>query len=114
MAITPLDLQTLFSQIENIGKEVSVQKEGAVLHTLMQNDVQQKINAQKQKSVLEADDSGEGPDKLKDKKQGGEKDSNNKKNTGKKNKNDDENQCATAKTRSVHDPNLGQYVDISG
>ncbi|MDR3301121.1 MAG: hypothetical protein LBT01_01135 [Spirochaetaceae bacterium] len=111
MAITPLDLQTLFSQIENIGKELAVQKEGSALHALMQNDVQQKINAEKQKSVLEADDSGEGPDKLKDKQQRGGNNANNKKFTG--NNNDENHQSAQA-MRAVHDPNLGQYVDISG
>ncbi|MDR3325471.1 MAG: hypothetical protein LBS82_05775 [Spirochaetaceae bacterium] len=111
MALTPLDLQTLFSQIETIGKEVSAQKEGAVLHSLMRNDVQQKRNAEKQKSVRQADDSGEGPDKLKDKNQGGEN-SGGKKHAGKPN--NEENQEITEKMRSVHDPNLGQYIDISG
>jgi hypothetical protein len=110
MAITPLDLQTLFSQIEHIGREVSAQKEGAVLHSLMQNDIQQKLNAEKQKSVRQADDSGEGPDKLREKKQGGGGGAGGKTDAG---KNDDEHELAE-KVRSVHDPNLGQYVDISG
>jgi len=37
MPILPIDLQTLFSQMNQVGKEQSVQKEGAAIQSSMQN-----------------------------------------------------------------------------
>jgi hypothetical protein len=113
MAITPIDLQMLFSQIDKIGKEVAAQKEGAALHSVMQTDHRQKINEEKMKSVREADDSGEGPDRLKDKRNSGEKET-----RPDRKRNNNNNKLAADgslfKLPEVHDPNLGNYLDISG
>jgi hypothetical protein len=110
MAITPIDLQMLFSQIDKVGKEVSAQKEGAALHSAMRTDHRQKINEERMKSVREADDSGEGPDRLKDKRNSGDREPDGKTNDNKKQKNDE----GPFKLSEVHDPNLGNYIDING
>jgi hypothetical protein len=112
MAITPIDLQMLFSQIDKIGKDVSVQKEGAALHAAIQIGHRQKINEEKIKSVRGADDSGDGPDKLKDKKNNNEQETlfRGGRNDTKKLKNDE----SAFKLPEARDPNLGNYIDIRG
>jgi hypothetical protein len=110
MAITPIDLQMLFSQIDKIGKEVAAQKEGAALHSAIQTDHRQKINEEKMQSVREADDSGEGLDRLKDKRNSGGSEAGGKRNDNHLLKNNE----GGPKLSEVHDPNLGNYLDISG
>ncbi|MDR2864100.1 MAG: hypothetical protein LBV68_00635 [Spirochaetaceae bacterium] len=113
MAITPLDLQMIFSQLDQIGKEVSSQKEGAALRSVMQNDSRQKIQDEKMKSVHQTDDSGSGPVKTKNnKKDSGEEETSGKKSAGGKESEADGESAGTLP--AVHDLNLGKYVDISG
>jgi hypothetical protein len=110
VSITPADLQTLFSQIDKIAKDVHAQKEGAQLHRNIETALHQKIELEKARAVNETDDAGEGPDKLKDQKnsEGGGA-------SGQKKKPDGKEDCAPAAALvEVRDPNLGKYLDIEG
>lgn len=110
MAITPADLQTLFSQIDKIAKDVHAQKEGAQLHRSMEIAVQQKRDLEKTRAVNETDNAGEGPDKLKDEKSAGGGGS-----PGRRKKPDEkEENAASAALSQVRDPNLGKYLDLEG
>jgi len=109
MAITPLDLQTLFAQIDKIGKDIAAQKDGASLHETIMNSIAQQKAQEKTHTVIETEDSGEGPGKLRSQqswqKKGGEGREDNEGEGGRK----------SGRGKSpVSDPNLGNYVDISG
>ncbi|GMO41392.1 MAG: hypothetical protein Ta2B_21210 [Termitinemataceae bacterium] len=111
MALQPLDLQLLFSQLDTISKEVSSQKEGAALKKSIDNLRTDQLHEIKDKAVQETKD--EGLEKLSDEKQKDLTRKNPKQSQGKtvalKNK--------TADTKSLHtvkDPDIGNYIDFSG
>ncbi|MDR2481615.1 MAG: hypothetical protein LBD07_04910 [Spirochaetaceae bacterium] len=108
MAITPLDLQVLFSQIDNIAKDIHAQREGVQLHRLMEASSKQKKDAKKLNSVQEADNAGKELTNLKDRRGA---DSQEKE---RKRKKDSENAEQDLTHPKLLDPNLGNYVDICG
>ena len=68
MAIQPIDLQTLFTQVDKIGKEQAAQKDGlAMQQAILGIKMEQKTEAQIQ-AVNKAQDSGEGAEKVKERK----------------------------------------------
>ncbi|MDR0624438.1 MAG: hypothetical protein LBG10_08420 [Treponema sp.] len=115
MAIQPIDLQTLFTQVEKVGKSQASQKEGLAVQQALQGvQIQRKTEEQIQ-SVNEAQDTGEGAQKVNDR-------------GPRKNKEDEE---GREKERSssdgeteegegedgravIRDPALGKNIDISG
>ncbi len=60
MPILPIDLQTIFSQIGNVGKEQAVQRETAPLQQTAQASVMVQQTYRQDRSVNEAQDSQEG------------------------------------------------------
>ena len=59
MAIQPIDLQALFSQLDKVGKTQSVIREGQQIHeSLQQNQIQRKLE-ENVRSVNETQDMGE-------------------------------------------------------
>jgi hypothetical protein len=107
MAIAPIDLQAVFTQVDKVGKAQVAQKEGQALAQAMQGVQLQKKNEEQVRQVSEPPSSGEGMEKIKDQKK--EQDSKQgKKGSGKGQ------QGASDETVSVFkDPNLGNRIDIS-
>ncbi|GHT51429.1 hypothetical protein FACS1894102_7350 [Spirochaetia bacterium] len=105
----PLDLQMLFSQLDNIGKQISHEKEGTLLKKSMNDLKSDQINTIKDQSVQEAAHEGiEGMQDNKEHSGGGENKSNQKKQTNIETKSDKK------KFDIFKDPDIGNYVDLSG
>jgi hypothetical protein len=66
MAISPLDLQTLFSQMDKVNKQEVAQKDGAaILQSIHQTRIQQQTD-ERIRSVNEAQNTGEGSEAIND------------------------------------------------
>jgi ribosomal protein L12E/L44/L45/RPP1/RPP2 len=110
MAIAPVDLQVLFTQMEKVGKAQAAQREGQVLQQSLQGVQIQKKIEEEINQVNEAQNTGEGAEKVKDKDQEAEGQKN-KKNFKKDN---DEEETEEEQSPSVlTDPSLGRKIDIS-
>ena len=67
MAISPLDLQTLFTQVDKVAKQASAQREGAALLQSIQHVRIQQQTDEKIRSVNEAQNTGDGSEAIDDK-----------------------------------------------
>jgi hypothetical protein len=114
MAIQPIDLQTMFTQLEKVGKAQASQKEGLSVQQALQNVQMQRKTEEHIQSVNEAQDTGEGAEKVNDR--GGRK--NNAEEGGETREGKDSgNGEAEAEEESravIRDPSLGRNIDISG
>jgi len=107
MGISPIDLQTLFTQVDKVGRAQVSQKEGQLVQQAIHGvQIQNKTEAQLQQ-VNEAQNTGEGADKINDQKQRHNNSRN--KNGNKKEKDQDEQQQLSY----LRDPSLGSRIDIS-
>jgi hypothetical protein len=107
MAIAPIDLQTLFTQLDKVGKTQASQREGLALQQSMQAvQLQKKTNEQIQQ-INEAQNTGEGAEKINDHGGGSGQ---NQKTGGKKDKQKEEKKDNTS---VLNDPSLGKKIDIS-
>ncbi|MDR2150019.1 MAG: hypothetical protein LBO67_04225 [Spirochaetaceae bacterium] len=66
MAIQPIDLQTVFIQVEKIGKEQASLREGASLHQAMLGEQAQRKLEEQIKTVNKVQDTGQGIESIKD------------------------------------------------
>jgi hypothetical protein len=117
MAIQPIDLQTLFSQVDKVGKNQALQKEGLQLHAHMQGIQQQQKNQEQVQSVNETQNTGEGIEKVKD--DGGQKNPRQgeqapEEEAGETAEADEKRSNGTQRNSAFRDPALGRNVDISG
>ena len=109
MAIQPIDLQTLFTQLDKVGKDQMVQKDGAQLQAAVQGVQIQKKTDEQYQAVNELQDVGNEAERIKDRNarrqaQGGysqEMDEADEEPT------DDE-------PGTIRDPDLGMNIDVSG
>jgi len=108
MAIQPIDLQTMFSQLANVGKAQAAMRDGQqIQESLHQAKVQQELE-ENVKSVNESQNMGEESGKIRDENRrgatgGGAKEKpESKAQDGQQNKKD-----------TIRDPALGRNVDIS-
>ncbi|GHU39995.1 hypothetical protein FACS1894190_06310 [Spirochaetia bacterium] len=109
MALAPIDLQMLFSQLDRVGKEVSAQKDGAVVRDTIAGYNQERLNEIKNQTVQEANDTKDGMQGLKD------QNKQNHENDDTKKREDGENDEPQKKTKyTFKDPQIGNFVDISG
>jgi len=112
MAIAPIDLQAIFSQVEKVGKTQAQAKEGQALQQAMQGVEMQRRTEEHIKQVNEAQNMGDGAEKVKDRQsRDGQK-----KNAGKKNdgRDDDaEGNVQEDQSPKLRDPYLGRKIDIS-
>ena len=108
MAMQPIDLQTLFTQIDKIGKAQSAQREGLAIQQAIQGAQLQRKTEEHIQEVNEAQNTGDGTEKVNDRGQrdgaGGKK-----KRNGRKEDNDDEQEMSSV----LRDPSLGRNIDIS-
>jgi len=110
MAIAPIDLQTLFTQVDKVGRTQAAEREGQALHQSMQGVEIQRKTDEHVKQVNETQNTGEGPDKINDNSQ--------KHNQGGKNekRKQDENDDVKEEEDNrlvIKDLNLGNRIDIS-
>ena len=102
MPILPIDLQTLFAQMNQVGKEQSTLKEGAAIQSSMQGMGLVKQTEQKDSSVNESQNVGEGVESLKN-----EEKKRREKGRSKKREREKE-----EKKEYFSDPALGHHIDI--
>jgi hypothetical protein len=109
MAIQPIDLQTLFAQVDKVGKTQNAQREGAAIHQDILGAQLQRKTEEHIKAVNETQNMGDGAEKVKDresrKQEKGEKEK------GDVREQDTEDEKIPARTFS--DPFLGRNIDIS-
>jgi hypothetical protein len=109
MAIQPIDLQTLFTQLDKVAKTQSDQREGAALHQAIQGAQLQRKTEDQIKAVNQAQNMGEdGAEKVKDR--GPQAHDGN--GRGKKQEGEKPHQEET-KAAVIHDLSLGRNIDIS-
>ena len=106
MAIAPIDLQTLFTQVDKVGKAQALEREGQALQQAIQNVQIQKKSEEQVNQVNEAQNTGEGAEKINDH----EREHAQQQNSGKKNKKDEEKK---EQASVLSDPALGRRIDIS-
>jgi hypothetical protein len=115
MAIQPIDLQTLFTQVEKVGKSQASQKEGLAVQQALQGIQIQKKTEERIQSVNETQDTGEGVEKVNDrdprknKEDEEEREKNGQAGAGETEEGEGEDNCAV-----IRDPALGRNIDISG
>jgi hypothetical protein len=109
MPILPIDLQTMFSNMNQVSKDQSVQKEEASAQQSLAGLQQVKKAEENDNSVNETREIGDGVDKISEEEK--KKNEKAKKKRGKKNKSDLQDMDAK---EVVKDPLLGHHVDISG
>jgi hypothetical protein len=108
MAIAPIDLQTLFTQLDKVAKTQSAQRESQVIQQAMQGVQLQRKTEEHIEQVNEAQNMGEGIEKVNDKKQNDkDKAEEKRKNRERAGKEDEDNSSV------LRDLNLGKKIDIS-
>jgi len=110
MAIQPIDLQTLFSQMDKVGKSQVVQREGQQINEALQQAQVQKKLEQDVQSVNQSQEMGKEAPSVKDEDKRGTYE--NKSGSGEKKKEDDDN--SEESQSLIRDPALGRNIDISG
>ncbi|AEE16575.1 hypothetical protein [Treponema brennaborense] len=113
MAIQPIDLQTLYSQLGNVAKTVVHQQQGAQLSNSIQQTELAKRTAEKNSTVQELSDEEKEIVMVKDRNlgSGSAADSRQQKERDADSRNEPE---APASETYFTDPDLGQHIDISG
>jgi putative protein kinase ArgK-like GTPase of G3E family len=110
MAIAPIDLQAIFSQVDKVGKTQAAQKEGQTLHQAIQGAQIERKTEEHIQQVNETQNTGEGIEKIKDR----DKEHRSKQNSGGKNdERKKEENAEETQTRILRDPYLGKKIDIS-
>jgi len=113
MAVQPIDLQTLFTQVDKVGRAQMAQREGLAVQQMMQGVKLQRKTDEEAQSVNQAQDMGDGTQKINDKGNrqdgGGKK----KKNQGVSPDEDENEDEEKPETLVFRDPLLGRNVDIS-
>jgi len=106
MAIAPIDLQTLFTQVDKVGRTQIAEKEGQALHQTMQGVHLQKKADEQILQVNDVQNSGEGAEKVNDHNKGQSGGGNQKKKQ--KEAPEEESQVVI-----LRDLSLGNTIDIS-
>lgn len=107
MALLPIDLQILFTQSNQVGKEQAVQKDAAPLAQSLQGAQLVQKTEQRDNDVNETHDQEEGPEQVKDKARRGAE---------RKRRQGAEKRKPAAQSPAkdvVRDPALGRNVDIT-
>lgn len=107
MPITPIDLQTLFLQMDRVAKQHSVEKDGAALQQSLQSAAVQKRDDEAARSVKAVKDDQKGAEALKNDNEGSSSPQ------GEEGKRRGKPEGETGK-ETVKDPALGGHIDITG
>jgi len=106
MPILPIDLQTLFTQMNHVGKDQAVQKEGVEVHQSMQGMVNVIQTEQKDNSVNQSKEVGQGLEKVKE-------DGKKQEQKEKKEREERERQKELESRKYFTDPDCGNHIDIT-
>ena len=110
MAIQPIDLQTLFTQMDKVGKLQSAQREGFAMQQAIHGIQLQRKAEEEIKAVNQTQNTGEdGAEKIKDRESQAQY-------SGEGEKKEDQQQPAAEEETEdslFHDPRLGRNIDIS-
>ena len=114
MAVNPLDLQVVFAQMNQVGKQQALIKESEVIRQDQASEQAHKEGEKDASDVPKTKDLSEGPGKIKD----GEKKKNasNRERQFNKEKKDDtkDKDRYVDKSEEIKDPNLGHNIEIVG
>lgn len=114
MAIQPIDLQTLFTQIDKVAKNQAMMRDGQqVQNTLQQAEIQRKLQENVQ-SVNQSQNMGDESGKIKDEDKRGGAFAKGGKHEEEPEAEEDEAAAAAAKDKLIRDPALGRNIDLSG
>ena len=102
MAIVPLDLQVLYSQLETVSKRVAHEQQGT-------QEAHAQQMAEKNSTVQQLQSGEDGIQKVKDRASGGSSQGG-----SRKKQQEEEPQEQAPEHIAFQDPNLGKYIDISG
>ena len=108
MSIKPIDLQTLFMHMNQVGKEQAQQKEGLHLQQLAMGSELVKETEQRDKSVNQTESTSDGPEEIH------EEDEQSRGGRKRQKKEDEETREKLQSKKYFSDPALGNNVDISG
>jgi hypothetical protein len=112
VAIQPIDLQTLFTQIDKVGKDQAAHREGAQLQASLQTARVERLEVERDHLVNEAQDTGQGgAERIKERqgrRQGGKEFLTGNKPEAAAAEEDEEN------PHIIRDPCLGRHIDVSG
>ena len=108
MAISPLDLQTLFTQMDKVSKQDAAQREGAAIMQSIQNAKIQEHIDERVRTVNESQNTGEGTDAIDDESGGRPgQGRNHGESSAKAEEKDKEGEAV------IRDPDLGRNIDVS-
>ena len=111
MAIQPIDLQALFTQVDKVGKNQAALREGQQIQdSLQQAHVQRKLEENVQ-SVNESQNLGEEAGKIKEDQRRG---SHTAQDTDRETQDEETAEEDEVKPDLIRDPALGRNIDISG
>ncbi|MDR3167387.1 MAG: hypothetical protein LBT93_05540 [Treponema sp.] len=111
MAIQPIDLQTLFTQLDKVGKNQVAQKEGLHIQQALQGDQIQRKTDERIQSVNESQDTGEGAETIKDRTP---RKNNDEEKQGREGQDESPPEEPQQELRIFRDPDLGKNIDLSG
>ncbi len=107
MSIQPIDLQTLFVKMSQVGKEQAIEKDSITLQQQIQGNEIAKRNQHSDNSVNRADNSDTGPEKTKA--------DNEHTHSQEKRENEKNKEAKTSESKEIlSDPDLGKNIDFSG
>jgi hypothetical protein len=109
MAIQPIDLQTLFTQMDKVGKAQIAQREGLALQEAIHGVQIQRKTEEHIQAVNEAQNTGDGAEKVKDRGAQGQDSGEGKK----KGAREETSEQDEARAPVISDPCLGRNIDIS-
>ena len=107
MPIKPIDLQTLFMQMNQVSKEQAAAKDGVVLQQSIQAAVLQKKREEEVRSVQKPQ-ADENPEKI------GDRESRSARGEEQKSRKRSEDTQESEEPEIVKDPDLGKRIDIQG
>lgn len=113
MALHPIDLQTLYTQLENVSKGVAFHQQGLQLREAVQQDNYGKQLTEKEKAVKEAAQEESETVRVKDQ----QKRNQNSESSSQKDKKENEEVLSDVdvpKMVDIKDPRLGTLIDIQG
>jgi len=113
MALAPIDLQTLFTQVDKVGRAQVAEREGHANQQAMQGVHLQRKTDEQILQVNQAQDAGEGAEKINDRTNRQKNESKSKKEKGEDALEDDEEKDEKESFYSFRDPSLGNKIDIS-
>ena len=110
MAIQPIDLQAIFSQMDKVGKNQAAQREGQQIQEALQQIQAQKKTEQDVHSVNQSQDLGKEAGTVKDENKRGTYENHGRENE----KNTEDENADNSNNDLIRDPALGRNIDISG